>query len=64
MKFIRLLLFILLFLGGNVEVSNFIGALGGGDDAQIVSQILLLEELLGQVLDVSLRKHNIGRNSD
>ena len=40
----------------DVEVSELIAVLGDGDDAQPIAELVLLQELLGQVLQVSMMK--------
>merc|ERR1712026_325093 len=45
---------LVLFLVVDLEVSEFVGILGGGDHAKPVPQVVLLEVLLGQVLQVPL----------
>lgn len=39
---------------GDLEVSQFVGVLGTGNDVQEITKLLLLQVLLGQVLQVSL----------
>ena len=48
----------------DVEVSELIRVLVGGGDVEIVSEILLLEILLCEVLKVSLGEGNLRSNSD
>ena len=48
----------------NVEVSEFVVVLAGGDNSQVLLQVLLLEVLLGQVLQVSLAEGDAGLNDD
>jgi hypothetical protein len=47
---------VLIFLVGivhNVEESQLVNALGSGDNSEPVSQLLLLEELLGPIQSIS-----------
>lgn len=46
----------------NVEELELVDALGGRDDAQPVAELHLLEELLGQVLEVAARQVVVGNN--
>lgn len=48
----------------DLEVSQLVSALGGGDDVQEISQLLLLKILLGQVLKVSLGERKLGVDDD
>ena len=48
----------------DVEVSEFILVLSSSDHAQVLLEILLLEVLLGQVLEVPLAEGNAGLNDD
>ena len=50
---IRLVLLLLTLLANNVEELEGVLALVGGDDAEPVTELLLLEELLRQVLEVA-----------
>lgn len=50
---IRLVLLLLTLLTNNVEELEAVLALVGGDDTEPVTELLLLEELLGQVLEVA-----------
>jgi hypothetical protein len=50
---IRLVLLLLTLLTNNVEELEGVLALVGGDDAEPVTELLLLEELLRQVLEVA-----------
>ena len=43
----------------DLEVSELVGVLGGGNDSQEFLQVLLLQVLLGEVLDVALGEGNI-----
>lgn len=45
----RLLLVILSLVVDDVEEAELVNTLGGGDDAEPVTELLLLEELLGAV---------------
>ncbi len=53
-----LLLFLLVVV--DLEVPELVGVLGGGHDAQPVPQVVLLEVLLGQVLEVPLAEGHGG----
>ena len=48
-----LLVVIVTFVVNNVEELELIDTLGGGDDAEPVTELHLLEELLGPSLEVS-----------
>ena len=49
----RLLVIILLLVLHDVEEAELVDTLAGADDAQPVTELLLLEELLGQILEVA-----------
>ena len=49
---------------GNVEVTELEGLLVSSNDAQPITDLVLLQELLGQVLQVTLGESNVGDNSD
>ena len=51
-----LVLILLLALSNDVEELQAVLALAGADDTEPVTQLLLLEELLGQVLEVATRE--------
>jgi hypothetical protein len=51
-------------ISSNVEVFQFIGGLVSSNNTEPVSELVLLQELFGQVLNVSLRESNIGRHSE
>merc|ERR1712110_953957 len=56
-------LVLLVVLVVDLEVAELVGVLGGGDDAQPVPQVVLLEVLLGEVLEVPLGKgHRRGQH--
>lgn len=61
-----LLLFLILALVRNVEVPELVhgAVLVGGDHAQPVADVVLLEELLGEVLEVALGHGNLGGDGD
>uniref|UniRef100_K3WA33 Uncharacterized protein n=1 Tax=Globisporangium ultimum (strain ATCC 200006 / CBS 805.95 / DAOM BR144) TaxID=431595 RepID=K3WA33_GLOUD len=46
----------------DVEVTKFVGVLVRSNDVKVVTQLLLLQVLLGQVLKVTLREWSNGRN--
>jgi len=48
----------------NVEIFDLIGCFSGGDDVQEFSQAVLLEILLGEVLQVSLWESNVSGDGD
>jgi hypothetical protein len=48
----------------DLEVSQLVGVLAGRDDVQEITQLLLLEVLLGQVLQVSLGKGKLSLDVD
>ena len=48
----------------NIEVSEFVLVLAGGDDSQVLLQVLLLEVLLGEILEVALAQGNGGLHND
>lgn len=48
----------------NVEIFDLIGSLSSGNDVQEFSQAVLLEVLLGQVLQVSLWEWNVSWDGD
>merc|ERR1712036_12713 len=60
-------LFVVLILSiivGNVEVPELVHPLGGGDDVNVVTELLLLQVLLGQVLQVALREWKLSGHKD
>lgn len=61
---IRLVLLLLTLLTNNVEELEGVLALVGGDDTEPVTELLLLEELLGQVLDVATGELLVGNDLD
>ena len=54
----------LLLVVRDVEELDLVALLGGGDDTQPVTQLLLAQVLLGQVLEVALREGNVGVDPD
>jgi hypothetical protein len=52
----NLLVILLLVVANNIVEAELVDALGGGNDTQPVTELLLLEELLGQVLEVATRE--------
>ena len=48
----------------DVEELKLVLVLVGGDDTEILTKVLLLEVLLGQVLEVSLGEGDLGLNDD
>ena len=58
---------LILLLGittADLEVSQLVSALGGSDNVQEISQLLLLKILLGQVFQVSLGKRSLSVDND
>lgn len=60
----RLVLLLLTLLANDVEELEGVLALVGGDNTEPVTELLLLEELLGQVLDVTARELLVGDDLD
>ena len=50
-----LLLIILSLVVDDVEEAELVDTLGGGDDTEPVTELLLLEELLGTAIAISIR---------
>ena len=50
---VDLLVILIRLVVNNVEEAELVDALGGGNDAEPVTELLLLEELLGAVLVIS-----------
>ena len=48
----------------NVEVTELIRILSRGNDVHEITQLVLLQELLGQVLEVTLAEVDVSDNSD
>ncbi len=46
------------------EVAQLVGVLVAGDHVKVVAELLLLEVLLGQVLEVTLRERRLGGHRD
>ena len=44
----------------DVEVAEFVSGLVGGDHVKVITELLLLEVLLGEVLKVSLGEGGFG----
>jgi len=61
---IRLLVILLALLANNIEELERVLALGGAYNAQPVAELLLLEELLGEVLEVATRELLVGDDLD
>lgn len=58
-------LVLVLSLGAaDLEISELVSALGGGNNVQEISQLLLLQILLGQILQVSLGEGSLGVDND
>lgn len=60
----RLFLILILVLVGDVEVTELIGTLVRGNDTEPVTELVLLEELLGKVLEVTLGELLVGGDGD
>ena len=60
----RLFLILILVLVGDVEVTELIGTLVRGNDTEPVAELVLLEELLGKVLEVTLGELLVGGDGD
>jgi hypothetical protein len=60
----RLLVIVLGLVTNNVEELEAVLALGRADDAQPVAELLLLEEFLGQVLEVTTAEVLVGHDLD
>lgn len=54
-----LLLIILSLVVDDVEEAELVDTLGGGDDTKPVAELLLLEELLGTAVAISIRTISI-----
>lgn len=59
-----LLVILLLVLANDVVEAELVDTLGGGDDAEPVTELLLLEELLCQVLEVATGELLVGDDLD
>jgi len=59
-----LFVILLSFIVNNIEEPEFVDTLGSRDNAKPIPQLLLLEELLRQVLEVSSRKLSVCNNLD
>ena len=46
----------------DVEVAELVGGLVGRDDVEVVTELLLLEVLLGEVLEVALGERGLGND--
>lgn len=60
----NLFFFFFVFIIGNVEVTKFEGLLVSSDNTEPVTDLVLLQELLGEVLEVTLGEGNVSNNSD
>jgi ribosomal RNA-processing protein 12 len=60
----NLLLLLLALVVDDVVEAELVDTLGGGDNAQPVTELLLLEVLLGQVLEVATREGDVSDNLD
>lgn len=59
-----LLLILLVLVANDVVEAELVDTLGGGDDTEPVTELLLLEELLGQVLEVATGELLVGDDLD
>lgn len=53
-----------LLIVGNVEVTELEGLLVSSNNTEPITDLVLLQELLGEVLEVTLRESNVGNNGD
>lgn len=62
----RLILLVVLvsLVVNDVEELELVDTTGGGNDTEPVTELLLLEELLGEVLQVAAREVNVGNDLD
>ena len=51
-------------LGIELEIAELVGVLVGSNDAEVVTELLLLHVLLGEVLEVALAEVDLGLNDD
>jgi hypothetical protein len=61
---IILFLGLLLIAAGDAEVSELVSVLVGGNDAEVIAELLLLEVTLGKVLELALGETEVGGGSD
>lgn len=59
-----LILILIITLVNDVEELKLIDTLGGSDNTEPVPELVLLQELLGQVLKVATRKWDMRNNDD
>lgn len=64
LRTIYLILFNFFVFTTDIEVSQFVIVGGGSDDTQEITQLVLLEVLLGEVLQVSLGERLFSRDDD
>jgi hypothetical protein len=60
----HLFLILSLIIVSNVEVTELEGLLVSGNDTEPVTDLVLLQELLGEVLEVTLGESNVSDNGD
>jgi ribosomal RNA-processing protein 12 len=60
----RLFVVLLSLVVDDVVEAELVDTLGGGDDAEPVTELLLLEVLLGEVLQVAAGEGDVGNNLD
>lgn len=60
----RLLLVFGIIIIGNVKVTQLKGLLVTGNHAQPITDLILLQELLGKVLEIALRERDSSDNND
>lgn len=59
-----LFLILVLLIVGNVEITELEGLLVRSNDTEPITDLVLLQELLGEVLEVTLGESNVGDNGD
>lgn len=59
-----LFLILVLFIVGDVEITELEGLLVRSNDTEPVTDLVLFQELLGEVLEVTLGESNVGDNGD
>ena len=56
-----LFLGLLIITAGDAEVSELVSVLVGGNNAEVIAELLLLEVTLGEVLELTLGEAKVGR---
>jgi len=59
-----LFLGLLIITAGDAEVSELVSVLVGGNNAQVIAELLLLEVTLGEVLELTLGEAKVGGRGD